>query len=81
MLNFTVAVTVTWEDPFVRSNGFDFLPHGEDGAAVTKKLEQKCRKPVHTVSWRNWNFWSMVLMSEKILLGSNGQLHDLHFVS
>ena len=46
MLNFTVAVTVTWEDPFVRSNGFDFLPHGEDGAAVTKKLEQKCRKPV-----------------------------------
>ena len=36
MLNFTVAVTVTWEDPFVRSNGFDFLPHGEDGAAVTK---------------------------------------------
>ena len=71
---------VQWEDPSVRLNGFHFLPHGQDGTAVTKKLEQKCRKPLLQTG-ENWNFGSMVLMSEKILFGSNGQLPDLHFVS
>ena len=42
----SAAVHKEWEFPSVRVNSFQILPHGHDGAAITKKLGQTFRKLV-----------------------------------
>ena len=79
-LNYSLKKLHVWRFPSAKGSCFKIRPHVQDGAVITKKLEQEGVNLL-VWGWGNVNLWARYSCQLKILTGCTGQKSNLHNLS